>query len=296
MQLSGLHILLTYRCTLECDHCFVWGTPRQTGVLAMDDVSRILEQAREAGIKSIYFEGGEPFLYYVELVRGVLEAAEMGFEVGIVSNAYWAVSIADAEEWLQPFVGRVTDLSVSSDLYHCDTCLGEESQNAIAAAKWLNIPTGMISIAQPDEAAPLVRGQLTDQAAVMYRGRAAEVLGPQHMNQQWDSLDSCPHEDLREPGRLHVDPQGNLHVCQGIIIGNLFEAPLKEICAGYEPGAHPICGLLLDGGPAALISEFGLEHRPAYADACHMCYEARLALRERFPAVLGPDQMYGVIK
>jgi len=296
MQLSGLHLLLTYRCTLECDHCFVWGTPRQTGVLAMDDVARILEQAREAGIKSIYFEGGEPFLYYVELVRGVHEAAEMGFEVGIVSNAYWAVSIADAEEWLQPFVGRVTDLSVSSDLYHCDTCLGEESQNAIAAAKWLNIPTGMISIAQPDEAAPLVRGQLTDQAAVMYRGRAAEVLGPQHMTQQWDSLDSCPHEDLREPGRLHVDPRGNLHVCQGIIIGNLFEAPLKEICAGYDPGAHPICGLLLDGGPAALISEFGLEHRPAYADACHMCYEARLALRERFPAVLGPDQMYGVIK
>jgi hypothetical protein len=277
MQLSGLHILLTYRCTLECDHCFVWGGPRQTGVLAMDDVSRILEQAREAGIKSIYFEGGEPFLYYVELVRGVHAAAEMGFEVGIVSNAYWAVSIADAEEWLQPFVGRITDLS-------------------IAAAKWLNIPTGMISISQPDQAALSVRGQLTAEAEVMYRGRAAEVLAPQHMTQQWDSLDSCPHEDLREPGRLHVDPQGNLHVCQGVIIGNLFEKPLKEICAGYDPGGHPICSMLLDGGPAALISEFGLEHRPAYADACHMCYDARLALRERFPALLGPDQMYGVIK
>ena len=59
MQISGLHILLTYRCTLECDHCFVWGGPRQSGVLAIEDIIRILSQAQEAGVRSIYFEGGE---------------------------------------------------------------------------------------------------------------------------------------------------------------------------------------------------------------------------------------------
>ena len=296
MQLSGLHILLTYRCTLECDHCFVWGGPRQTGVLAIEGISRILEQARQAGVRSIYFEGGEPFLYYAELVKGVHEAASMGFDVGIVSNAYWAVSIADAIEWLQPFVGRITDLCVSSDLYHCEECLGDEPQNAIAAAKWLNIPTGMISISQPDQQAPLRRGQLNDEAQIMYRGRAAVNLAPQHRSRGWDSLDSCVHEDLRDPGRLHVDPGGNLHICQGIIIGNLFERALKEICTEYQPEQHPICGALLDGGPAALVTEYGLEHGPEYADACHLCYEARLSLRSRFPALLGPDQMYGVVK
>ena len=296
MQISGLHILLTYRCTLECDHCFVWGGPRQSGVLAIEDIIRILSQAQEAGVQSIYFEGGEPFLFFAELVRGVRAAADMGFEVGIVSNAYWAISIADAEEWLQPFIGRITDLTISSDLYHCDKCLGEEPQNAIAAAKWLKIPTGMISIAKSDQSAPSSRGQLSEQSAVMYRGRAAEVLAPAHLSQPWDTLDSCPHEDLRDPGRVHVDPQGNLHVCQGIIIGNLFQRPLKEILDAYDPDQHPICGVLLDGGPAALVTEYGLEHRPAYADACHLCYEARLALRSRLPAVLGPDQMYGVFK
>jgi len=44
------------------------------------------------------------------------------------------------------------------------------------------------------------------------------------------------------------------------------------------------------------VTEFGLEHRPAYADACHLCYEARLGLRSRFPALLGPDEMYGAVK
>jgi hypothetical protein len=37
-------------------------------------------------------------------------------------------------------------------------------------------------------------------------------------------------------------------------------------------------------------------HAASYADACHLCYEARRSLRERFPEVLLPDQMYGVIE
>ena len=60
MKLSGLHILLTYQCTFECDHCFVWGSPRQHGVLTLEQVDEILDQAKEAGVESIYFEGDEP--------------------------------------------------------------------------------------------------------------------------------------------------------------------------------------------------------------------------------------------
>jgi MoaA/NifB/PqqE/SkfB family radical SAM enzyme len=293
VQLSGLHILLTFRCIFECDHCFVWGSPRQSGVMRIGDVERVLDQAKDAGVTWIYFEGGEPFLYYAELVHGVRKAAEMGFSVGIVSNAYWAVSVSDAVEWLQPMAGRLQNLTVSSDLFHCDKCLGEEPQNAIAAAKWLNVPTGMISIEKPEGGAPESKGQLSDQSAVMFRGRAAAVLAPPHMSHPWESLGACPHEDLRDPGRVHVDPLGNLHICQGLSIGNLFERSLRDICEGYDPGAHPICSLLLEGGPAALVSEFSLAHRGAYADACHLCYEARALLRPRFPQLLTPDQMYG---
>jgi MoaA/NifB/PqqE/SkfB family radical SAM enzyme len=293
VQVSGLHILLTYRCTFECDHCFVWGSPRQTGVLGIEQIAQVLAQAKDAGVQWIYFEGGEPFLYYAILVKGVHMAADMGFSVGVVSNAYWAVSVADAAEWLRPLVARVADLTVSSDLFHCEKCLGEEPQNAMAAAKWLGIPTGMISIAQPNEAAAQTHGQITDQGAVMFRGRAAAKLASAASTRPWAELTECPHEDLREPGRLHLDPFGNLHICQGISIGNVFERPLREICDAYEAEAHPICGPILGGGPAALVSEYNLDHRSGYADACQLCYEARLALRPRFPEILRPDQMYG---
>ncbi len=151
----------------------------------------------------------------------------------------------------------------------------------------------MISIAQPNEAAAQSHGKITDQGAVMFRGRAATNLASAVSTHPWAELTECPHEDLREPGRVHLDPFGNLHICQGITIGNVFERPLREICEAHDADAHPICGPILEGGPAALVSEYNLDHRAGYADACQLCYEARLSLRPRFPDILRPDQMYG---
>ena len=154
----------------------------------------------------------------------------------------------------------------------------------------------MISVAQPNESKKESHGQIEEESAVMYRGRAVEKLAERADGHPWEGFDSCPHEDLRKPGRIHLDPLGNLHICQGISIGNLFEKPLKQICEEYDPDAHPVCGPLLAGGPAALVTEYHLNHRSHYADACHLCYEARTALRTRFPDLLAPDQMYGVLK
>jgi MoaA/NifB/PqqE/SkfB family radical SAM enzyme len=295
MELSGLHLLLTYQCTFECDHCFVWGSPFQKGTMTLPQVRQVLSQAKETGtIETIYFEGGEPFLYYALLLIAVREARAMGFKVGIVSNAYWANSREDAVATLRPFRGLIEDLTISSDLYHYSERMSQQAQNATAGAQELNISIGTICVAQPEVEAASSHGQITDQAAVMYRGRAACKLVARAELQPWEKFTECPHEDLREPGRAHLDPLGNLHICQGISLGNVFDAPLKEICRNYDPAAHPICGPLLEGGPVALVQEYNLPHAAAYADACHLCYAARLALRERFPETLLPDQMYGM--
>jgi hypothetical protein len=127
----------------------------------------------------------------------------------------------------------------------------------------------------------------------MYRGRAAVILAPKAQAQPWETLGECPYEDLRDPGRLHVDPLGYLHICQGIAIGNLFQESLELIIARYNPDTHPITGALLAGGPVELVRRHNLPHRASYADACHLCYESRLALRQHFPEILTPDQMYG---
>lgn len=297
MKLTGVHLLLTYQCTLECDHCFVWGSPWQTGVMSLPNVKEMLRQANDLGtVTSIYFEGGEPFLYYAILLGAVREAAHLGFEVGIVSNAYWATSVADALEWLRPLAGLIQDLSLSSDPYHGSEALSQQVGHARAAAEQLGIPIGFISIAQPEaEGAATSVGQLPAGAsAVMYRGRAVQKLVARAARQPWEQFTGCPYEDLREPGRIHIDPFGNVHLCQGIALGNVFRSSLRAICEEYDPDAHPITGPLLHGGPVALVYRYGLPHGERYADACHLCDEARRRLRGRFPEILMPDQMYGV--
>jgi MoaA/NifB/PqqE/SkfB family radical SAM enzyme len=295
MRLTGLHLLLTYRCDRACDHCFVWGSPDQTATMTYDTVRTALRQAKDLGtVEWIYFEGGEPFLYYPVLVRCVRKAERLGFRVGIVTNAYWATSAEDAVEWLWPLAGWVQDLSVSADGYH-----GTEGDRSVewaqGAARELGIPTGEICIDEPDAHVPASVGTLPEGTSrVMYRGRAAVALAPGAPGRPWTEFDTCPHEELRSPDRVHLDPFGEIHVCQGISIGNVFRTPLERIVRAYDPDAHVVVGPLLRGGPAELVREHELPHRERVADACHLCYEARVALRPLRPDELGPDPMYGV--
>ncbi len=299
MKLTGLHFLLTYQCTYECDHCFVWGSPFQSGTFTIQDILEVLQQAAECeSISGIYFEGGEAFLYYPVLRAGVSAAHQMGFSTGIVSNAYWATSPEDALLWLEPLVEAGLDrLDVSSDLFHGQEMENPEATRAQAVATRLGLASGKIQIEPPatfrDPQAALP-GEPVTGGDVMYRGRAAHKLVNGLTRSPWDSFTTCPYENLVNPGRLHLDPFGNLHLCQGLVIGNLFHQPLKTILAEYDPAHNPVVASLLAGGPAALVKGYDLQPEAGYVDACHLCYQAREHLRPRFPSILAPDQMYGV--
>jgi len=297
MNLTGLHLLLTYQCNYECDHCFVWGSPHQTGTMTLAQVRDIYRQAQELGtVEWIYLEGGEPFLYYPIMVRAAEEAAALGFSVGVLSNDYWATTVDDAVEWLRPLAGIVQALSVSTDLFHYGEVMSAHARCALAAAEQLGLPTGTI-ICEVPEGAPgypvQATGEPVESGPIMFKGRAAVKLIEGVARRSWREFNECPHETLDDPGRVHVDHLGNLHLCQGLTMGSLFEQPLVEIVAAYDPQTHPIVGPLLVGGPVALVERYDLPHDGAYVDACHLCYLARGMLRERFPEYLGPGQMYG---
>ena len=298
-SLSQLHLLLTGECKYECDHCFVWSGPGQGNTMDRETIGHILDQAEDLGtIEWIYFEGGEPFLFYELLLWGVQQAHQRGFRVGIVSNAYWAEDGKKALEKLLPFAGLVEDLSISDDAYHGSSEGTGSTTIARDVAGELGIPVDYISVSGPDSTdSGATSPQLSaDDGSVCYRGRAAEKLAPLILHQPWDQFTSCPWEDLHQPSRVHVDAMGNLHICQGLSIGNLLKAPLKQIMGNYDPDNHPVIGPLLKGGPAALVEAFSLDHEQAYADACHLCYLSRSKLRGMFPDILTPGQMYGMTR
>ncbi|UCF37148.1 MAG: radical SAM protein [Acidobacteriota bacterium] len=296
MRLSGLHLLLTLRCIYECDHCFVWGSPQKSATMTLEMIRKIIRQGKELdGCRWIYFEGGEPFLYYAALVEGVREAAAAGFQVGVVSNGYWATSLEDARESLRPFEGLVEDLTVSSDLFHGSQMVSPQSRFVRQACEELKVPFNMISVCSPlDPQEPDTCGEGIDPSTVRFRGRAAEKLVSMDKGEESEQYRECPYEELGQPDRVHIDPYGNLHVCQGIVIGNLLEKPLAEISGEYDPAKHPIVGPVLEGGPHELARRSGLTSEGRFNDACHLCYQTRKQLLSRHPRELGPSEMYGL--
>jgi MoaA/NifB/PqqE/SkfB family radical SAM enzyme len=290
MEIKGIHLLLTYQCNFRCDHCFVWGCPEARGVMTISDITGILEEAVRIGtITKVYFEGGEPFLYYPIMLRGIREARSMGFDVGVVTNAYWATSRDDALEWLGPMMDAgLSDLSISDDVLH-SIPEDERPVNAREAAEELSLPAGSIITEDPREQ----KKEEMKGGSVMFRGRAVEKLTEGMPVESWTGFTECKREKLENPSRVHLDPMGFVHICQGLAIGNFRERPLSEIVEKYDPNSHPICSPILERGPVGLVESYAVPHDENYVDECHLCYCARLALRERFPEYLAPDQMYG---
>lgn len=299
-MLTGIHFLLTYACNFECEDCFLYCSPKSVGTFKLKQVHQVLDEVVKIGtIKSIYFEGGEAFLYYPIMIESIKLARERGFKVGIVTNGYWATSIEDAKIWLKPIneIG-ISDISMSDDFFH----YGEEgenlSKNAIEAARSLGMPINIICIDAPkvklNQESAQEKGKPVIGGGVMFRGRAVETLTKDLPRRSWKELKECPYEDLKNLSRVHVDPFGNVHVCQGISIGNMWKTPLSQIISNYDPDSHPICGPLLRGGPAALSIEYDLDHKDGYVDECHFCYVSRLSMINKFPEILCPKQVYGL--
>jgi hypothetical protein len=299
VNLTGLHLLLTYRCTSECDHCFVYSSPRAEGTMSLNLAKNAVRQAANLGsVREIWIEGGEPFLYYPILREIVGFAHELGLETGIVTNAYYAETEEDARVWLTPLKeAGLTRLSVSDDSFHSEEFPQSLTvKHLLGAAEKLGIETGTICMQRPGEGGHLnAKGEPITGGAIRFRGRAIETLAKdQTAHKYWPTFNECPDEDWDEIGRLHLDAYGNLFSCQGIVLGNVNERPLAVIVEAYHPEDHPIISPLYRGGPAELVREFDLPLHEKYLDACHLCYTARRQLQARFPRELAPAQVYGI--
>ena len=295
-DLKGIHFLLTYCCNYECDHCFLYCGPNAEGTFTLAQIRAVLDEAEALGtVEEVYFEGGEPFLYFPLLVEGIRLARARGLRAGLVTNSYWATAREDAGLWLgQLRDAGLDEMTVSDDEFHGS---GEESpaRRAAAVAREVGLPCGAICIEAPavappsgEKGAPVVGG------GALFKGRAADKLTEGLPTRPAGQFTACEHEELASPRRVHVDSLGNVHLCQGVSMGNMWETPLSRLVREYEPEAHPICGPLIRGGPLALAREHGVPLEPEYVDACHLCFSVRRALLERFPEQLTPPQVYGI--
>jgi MoaA/NifB/PqqE/SkfB family radical SAM enzyme len=299
-MLTGIHFLLTYTCSFECDHCFVYSSPEAKGTFTIDQIKSVFDEIKKIDtIEWIYFEGGEPFLFYPVMLEGIKIARSKGYKTGIVTNAYWATSVRDAEIWLKPLSElEISDLSVSDDLFHQEDKEYNSARFSLQAAERLKLPSATICIEKPTvevvndksqaKGKPIIGG------GVRFRGRAADKLIEGLPRRPYEEFFECPHENLENPERVHIDSYGNVHICQGLSMGNMWEIPLSNLIMNYDVNSHPICRPLNNGGPVLLAKEYNVMHDKEYVDVCHFCYSIRRALIDKFAQYLVPRQIYGL--
>lgn len=283
---------------MECDHCFVYSGPKAKGTFTLNQLRRVFNELKKIGtVEWVYFEGGEPFLFYPLMIEGTKIANNMGFKAGVVTNSYWAISDEDAKLWLKPLRElHVSDISISDDSFHQEDEGDNPAKRALRVAKRLGMPVGSICIEKPrakakenqTKGAPVIGG------GALFRGRAVEKLVKGLPKKNWGKFTECPYEELKNPKRVHLDSFGNVHICQGLSMGNMWRTPLSRMVRNYNADLHPICGPLVKGGPALLAKKYKIKHEAKYVDACHFCYCLRRALLNRFPQYLGPGLVYGL--
>jgi len=277
----------------------LYSSPTAKGTFALSQIREVLDEATKIGtVNMIFFEGGEAFLYYPLMVEGIKMACDKGFATGIVTNGYFATTEEDAEIWLKPLKEMgLANLSISNDPLHYGDEKDNPARHTFSAAQKLGISTGEISIEEPSVIQGTDEGQNKGEPVIggstMLRGRAVEKLSEGLPTKNWEDFIECPFEELGSPKRVHLDPYGNVHICQGLSMGNMWETPLSEIVSGYDGDSHPICGPMIRGGPAQLARELEAEHEEEYISACHFCYLLRLGLIDKFPQYLAPRQVYG---
>lgn len=297
-MLTSIHVLLTYTCTLKCEHCFVFASPQASGKISPAKVSHLLEQTLSIkSIEWIIFEGGEPFLVYPLLLTSVKRARRLGFKVGVITNGYFGRSEEAAVRYLKPLVALGLDrIYISNDRFHYKNIIDSPAKRAIDAAVYLGLPTTLLKI---DESASQVQRQdlknvhITEEVhPLMMVGRAKGNINSDLSVADSRSFTYCPFKDLQDPDTIFIDPLGNAQFCQGISLGNIWINPLSDLMEQFDRGSHPIYGPLAHNGPKGLADEYRIIPMHQYQNACQLCYAVRRLLLSRFPEYLSPPQVY----
>jgi len=88
---STLVLMITDKCTTFCDHCDVMAGPKNKKVMSLDMAFEYIGRAKIVKpMRDLLIFGGEPMIYYDELVSPIIEyALASNWSVQIATNGFW---------------------------------------------------------------------------------------------------------------------------------------------------------------------------------------------------------------
>lgn len=128
--------IFTFCCTAACKHCCFSCSPSRSEKIEIDLVKHILNSPYFIhDFKTVFFSGGELFLYYDEIID-LMNIAKIHFEIQCATNGFWGEEFGQAEKIIKKLkkVG-LTKLLISYDEYHSEFIPPSSIQNILILCK-----------------------------------------------------------------------------------------------------------------------------------------------------------------
>jgi hypothetical protein len=306
LRVERIEFAVTYRCNSRCRHCHVDSGRRTAQPASLDPSAAtglVRTITRDHEVRSVMTFGGEPLLHPGTVCSIHRAATEGGVPVRqVITNAgprapqqfrTVARDLADS---------GVNDVCVSVDAFHQEHIPVEVVASnvqalldaGISGVRWN--PAWVVSKEHDNRWNQRTRQVLavlshlpvgeSDPLTVEPEGAALENLAEFMPPRRTDPPGECG--DLPFTQRLDnlrdicVEPNGDIVVCHGFVIGSAADPQVARAIRDYDPYTVPEMRALLDGGVPALADfarSRGIEPDPAgYYSACDMCRSLRRAM------------------
>lgn len=319
MNIKALDFLLTFKCNAHCKHCCYRAGPERRGYIPSD---RALEWMGELNnihpLNGITIHGGEPFLYFDDMLIIIKKARELGIpQRWVITNAYWAQDQSIVNKKLRALKDAgITAITFSVDAFHQEHVPLKIIKTAIRSAVQYDLDTVVIdSYFLYNEENDCEYNQKThkyvsnlnniqnlkyNRFIASIEGRAASLLVDNEYTQEEIPSGKCNPpfwlgSSLQNPETIEIDWQGNITLCPGLSLGNAIKQSLPEIIENYNYREHPIIKIIVEKGPIGLYElakTHGYHSNKKFVDECHLCYEMRKYLQKRFPEYMAPVTCY----
>ena len=237
----------TMACPLACDFCCYACGPRRTETMDRSLALDLVDQAADLGVfGACSFTGGDPFVYYDDMLAISRRMAEHGLPFNVISACAWATDDDVVDEMLQPLIDAgMTGITASNDPSHERWVPRENIVRVVSRAVALGAGAGIFGTFYDSTSLEELFPEFADLEEVALQTRPV-AFGVGRLKQQ-----TGPARDVPRGGELGGEPtcyrrvyhdvtvfwDGEVYPCcsvfnratPGISYGNVYATTLREI-------------------------------------------------------------------
>jgi hypothetical protein len=302
LSFNALVLIPSDHCNIKCRHCAPECGPSLKSAWNVDLLKKCITDAAklENLQKRLHFAGGEPFLYFPQMLELCAHARSSGFASTVVTNGFWAKKPERAKGMFRRLADAgMFSVELSTDIFHQEHIPIVIIRQAIQVLKstGLSIVLRVVTTRRHTVSDTMRQFSTDDLDGIEVLGSPAVPMGrallevqDEEFYRSVDGARGCCERLLN----LTVRSDGSVFPCcagseenPSLALGNLSDAPLDALVRRAE--LNLTIKRLIHSGPASffdLLRTVGLGHkiRPSYTNICHACTE-----------LFGDDEVVAVI-